>query len=83
MALQHPVDYAQIVDNYIDGWRKLGWMPECRSVSFPILYGGRKLNFMIERTTFQAGLKVDLVATLLWDILLSTIIMKRLLWGLT
>ncbi|KAJ3881128.1 glycoside hydrolase family 92 protein [Lentinula edodes] len=35
MALQHPVDYAQIVDNYIDGWRKLGWMPECRANNLP------------------------------------------------
>ncbi|KAJ3967478.1 glycoside hydrolase family 92 protein [Lentinula raphanica] len=35
MALQHPVDFAQIVDNYIDGWRKLGWMPECRANNLP------------------------------------------------
>ncbi|KAJ3981405.1 glycoside hydrolase family 92 protein [Lentinula detonsa] len=35
MALQHPVDYAQIVENYIDGWRKLGWMPECRANNLP------------------------------------------------
>ncbi|KAF8971120.1 glycoside hydrolase family 92 protein [Flammula alnicola] len=31
MALHSPVEFAQIVDNYIDGWRKNGWMPECRS----------------------------------------------------
>ena len=31
MALHSPVEFAQIVDSYIDGWRKDGWMPECRA----------------------------------------------------
>ena len=31
MTLHSPQTYAQIVDSYIDGWRKIGWMPECRS----------------------------------------------------
>lgn len=35
MALHSPVEFAQIVDNYIDGWRKLGWMPECRANNVP------------------------------------------------
>ncbi|KAF8902926.1 glycoside hydrolase family 92 protein [Gymnopilus junonius] len=35
MALHSPVEFAQIVDNYIDGWRKLGWMPECRANNLP------------------------------------------------
>ncbi|OJA12651.1 hypothetical protein AZE42_08696 [Rhizopogon vesiculosus] len=35
MSLHSPVEFAQIVDNYIDGWRKLGWMPECRSNNLP------------------------------------------------
>ncbi|THH13167.1 hypothetical protein EW146_g7023 [Bondarzewia mesenterica] len=35
MALHSPVDYAQIVDSYIDGYRKNGWMPECRANNLP------------------------------------------------
>ncbi|KAF9227212.1 glycoside hydrolase family 92 protein [Gyrodon lividus] len=35
MTLHSPVEFAQIVDNYIDGWRKLGWMPECRANNVP------------------------------------------------
>ena len=35
MGLHSPVEFAQIVDNYIDGWRKNGWMPECRSNNLP------------------------------------------------
>ena len=31
MALHSPVEFAQIVDTYVGGWRKLSWMPECRS----------------------------------------------------
>ncbi|TFY63838.1 hypothetical protein EVG20_g6155 [Dentipellis fragilis] len=35
MALHSPEEFAQIVDSYIDGYRKLGWMPECRSNNLP------------------------------------------------
>ncbi|KAI0675348.1 glycoside hydrolase family 92 protein [Trametes maxima] len=35
LALHSPAEFAQIVDNYIDGWRKLGWMPECRANNLP------------------------------------------------
>ncbi|KAG5641847.1 hypothetical protein DXG03_004106 [Asterophora parasitica] len=35
MALHSPVEFAQIVDSYIDGWRKKGWMPECRANNLP------------------------------------------------
>ncbi|KAL4067290.1 glycoside hydrolase family 92 protein [Scleroderma yunnanense] len=35
MTLHSPVEFAQIVDTYIDGWRKLGFMPECRSNNLP------------------------------------------------
>ncbi|KZV68558.1 glycoside hydrolase family 92 protein [Peniophora sp. CONT] len=35
MALTSPETYAQIVDNYLDAWRKRGWMPECRSNNLP------------------------------------------------
>lgn len=35
MSLHSPTDYAEIVENYIDGWRKTGWIPECRSNNLP------------------------------------------------
>lgn len=35
MSLHSPVEFAQIVDSYIDGWRKNGWMPECRANNLP------------------------------------------------
>jgi hypothetical protein len=35
MALHSPEVYAQIVDSYIDGYRKRGWMPECRANNLP------------------------------------------------
>lgn len=35
MALHSPVEFGQIVDSYIDGWRKNGWMPECRANNLP------------------------------------------------
>ncbi|KAF7294030.1 Glycoside hydrolase family 92 protein [Mycena kentingensis (nom. inval.)] len=35
LSLHAPVEYAQIVDSYIDGWRKNGWMPECRANNLP------------------------------------------------
>ena len=28
MSLHSPADFAEIVENYIDGWRKNGWIPE-------------------------------------------------------
>ncbi|PFH46186.1 glycoside hydrolase family 92 protein [Amanita thiersii Skay4041] len=35
LGLHSPVEFAQIVDTYIDGWRKNGWMPECRANNLP------------------------------------------------
>ena len=35
MALHSPVQYAQIVDNYIDAYLTLGWMPDCRANNLP------------------------------------------------
>lgn len=35
MALHSPAEFAQIVDSYVDGWRKNGWMPECRANNLP------------------------------------------------
>ncbi|EAU91164.2 glycosyl hydrolase [Coprinopsis cinerea okayama7 len=31
LGLHSPEEYAEIVETYIDGWRKHGWMPECRA----------------------------------------------------
>lgn len=45
MSLHSPVEFAQIVDNYIDGYRKNGWMPECRANQLPgYTQGGRTYN---------------------------------------
>ncbi|KAI0310652.1 glycoside hydrolase family 92 protein [Amylostereum chailletii] len=35
MALHSPDTFAEIVENYIDGYRKNGWMPECRANNLP------------------------------------------------
>lgn len=35
IGLHSPAEFAQIVDSYIDGWRKNGWMPECRANNLP------------------------------------------------
>ncbi|KZV95053.1 glycoside hydrolase family 92 protein [Exidia glandulosa HHB12029] len=35
LSLTSPVDYAEVVENYIDGWRKNGVIPECRSNQLP------------------------------------------------
>ncbi|KAF7297899.1 Glycoside hydrolase family 92 protein [Mycena chlorophos] len=40
MSLHSPVEFSQIVDSYIDGWRKNGWMPECRANNLPGAQGG-------------------------------------------
>lgn len=35
LSLTSPVEFAQIVDNYIDAFRVNGWMPECRANHLP------------------------------------------------
>jgi putative alpha-1,2-mannosidase len=40
LSLTSPEDYANIVENYIDGWRKLGQVPECRANNVPGLTQG-------------------------------------------
>ncbi|KAI0916410.1 hypothetical protein AcW1_008859 [Taiwanofungus camphoratus] len=35
MALHSPVEFAQIVDSYIDSYLKRGWMPDCRANNLP------------------------------------------------
>ncbi|KIK69222.1 glycoside hydrolase family 92 protein [Collybiopsis luxurians FD-317 M1] len=76
MALQHPVDYAQIVDNYIDGWRKLGWMPECRANNLPgwtqggssgdVIVGHFAINYHNEAAELGVDLN-DLYSAMLAD----------------
>ena len=35
MALTSPREMAQIADSYVDGWRREGWLPECRANNVP------------------------------------------------
>ncbi|THU96772.1 glycoside hydrolase family 92 protein [Dendrothele bispora CBS 962.96] len=35
MSLHSPVEYSQILESYIDAFRKRGWMPECRANNLP------------------------------------------------
>lgn len=35
LSLHSPKDYAEIVETYIDGYRKTGWIPECRANNVP------------------------------------------------
>ncbi|KAF5380259.1 hypothetical protein D9757_008192 [Collybiopsis confluens] len=76
MALQHPQDYAQIVENYIDGWRKLGWMPECRANNLPgytqggssgdVIVGHFAINYHNEAAALGVNLN-DLYSAMLAD----------------
>lgn len=48
MSLHSAEDYAQIVDTYLDGWRKHGWMPECRANNLPgWTQGGTSQNLRV------------------------------------
>jgi hypothetical protein len=40
LSLTSPQDYADIVESYIDGWRKTGQIPECRANNVPGLTQG-------------------------------------------
>ncbi|KAF9061315.1 glycoside hydrolase family 92 protein [Rhodocollybia butyracea] len=76
MALQHPTDFAQIVDSYIDGWRKLGWMPECRANHLPgytqggssgdVIVGHFAINYHNEAAELGVDLN-DLYSAMLAD----------------
>ncbi|KAE9392262.1 glycoside hydrolase family 92 protein [Gymnopus androsaceus JB14] len=76
MGLQHPNDFAQIVDSYIDGWRKLGWMPECRANNLPgwtqggssgdVIVGHFAINYHDEATALGIDLD-DLYSAMLAD----------------
>ncbi|KAJ6498896.1 glycoside hydrolase family 92 protein [Mycena sanguinolenta] len=66
MSLHSPVEFAQIVDNYIDGWRKNGWMPECRANNLPgWTQGGSSADVIVGHFTTHyhneaAALGIDL-----------------------
>ncbi|KAF8318019.1 glycoside hydrolase family 92 protein [Clavulina sp. PMI_390] len=66
MSLHSPKDYAEIVENYIDGWRKNGWLPECRSNQLPgWTQGGSDgtnilADFAVKYHNEAAGLGVDI-----------------------
>lgn len=47
LSLSSPVEYAQITENYIDGWRQQGWIPECRANNVPGLTQGGSHGVMV------------------------------------
>jgi hypothetical protein len=53
MTLHSPDVYAQIVDSYIDGYRKRGWMPECRANNLPGWTQGGSLTFFLPQFCFN------------------------------
>ena len=48
MALHSPVEFSEIVESYVDGWRKTGWMPECRTNNVPGYTQGGELEKELE-----------------------------------
>ncbi|KIJ39475.1 glycoside hydrolase family 92 protein [Sphaerobolus stellatus SS14] len=66
MSLHSPSDFAEIVENYIDGWRKNGWIPECRANNLPgWTQGGSNgvnilADFAVKYHNEAAALGVDL-----------------------
>lgn len=76
MTLHSPVEFAEIVSNYIDGWRKLGWMPECRANNVPgwtqggssadVIVGQFAINYHNEAADLGVDLG-DLYSALLAD----------------
>ncbi len=79
MALHSPEVFAQIVDSYIDGYRKRGWMPECRANNLPGWTQGGWLIVPLsplDACSFEAALYAR-AAMLSWDILPSTTTTKQ------
>ncbi|KAH9821224.1 glycoside hydrolase family 92 protein [Melampsora americana] len=66
MNLHSPVESAQIAENYIDGWRKNGVIPECRANNLPgWTQGGSDgtnilADFALKYSRQAASLGVDL-----------------------
>ncbi|CAN8105823.1 unnamed protein product [Discula destructiva] len=47
LSLSSPREFAQISDAYVDGWRKEGWIPECRANLVPGYTQGGSHGVMI------------------------------------
>ncbi|KAL1694850.1 glycoside hydrolase family 92 protein [Schizophyllum commune] len=66
MTLTSATEYAQIVDSYIDGWRKEGWLPETRANNLPgWTQGGSSADnilshFAVHYHTEASALGIDL-----------------------
>lgn len=48
MSLSSPVEFAEITDAYVDGWRKEGWIPECRANLVPGYTQGKAHSVIIQ-----------------------------------
>ncbi|KAK7999067.1 glycoside hydrolase family 92 protein [Apiospora marii] len=66
LALTSPREMAQIADTYVDGWRREGWLPECRANNVPgWTQGGNNAvpivaDFVVKYAAHAAELGVDL-----------------------
>ncbi|KAK8137182.1 hypothetical protein PG984_005122 [Apiospora sp. TS-2023a] len=66
MALTSPREMAQIADTYVDGWRREGWLPECRANNvLGWTQGGNNAvpivaDFVVKYADHAAELGVDL-----------------------
>lgn len=47
LSLSAPLEFAQIADAYVDGWRTEGWIPECRANLIPGYVQGGSHGVMI------------------------------------
>jgi hypothetical protein len=52
LSLHSPVEFSEIVNTYLDGYRKRGWMPECRANNVP---GWTQVPFMLLDTNYWKG----------------------------
>ncbi|KAK8079276.1 glycoside hydrolase family 92 protein [Apiospora phragmitis] len=66
LALTSPREMAEIVDTYVDGWRREGWLPECRANNvLGWTQGGNNAvpivaDFLIKYAGHAAALGIDL-----------------------
>lgn len=73
LSLTSPDDFAQIVETYIDGWRKLGYIPECRANNVPgITQGGSDgvnivADFAVKYRNAKQGVNFDDLYKALYD----------------
>lgn len=56
MALHSPVEFAQIVDSYIDSYLKRGWMPDCRANNLPGWTQGGNISAVYRETLTHVSL---------------------------